>query len=419
MAAHAAAAGDWSRAARGWLLAGEQALAARRRRRRGRAADPQHAPPRTGSATGKYRPGRCLPAAGPGRRKDEFAAAVTDIETAITTSRADRRPAAGDGRAARARRRRRGRARPADRGRVWIRSAAALRSRPRCPTGRPRPTCGLGSPSYAVNGLRFDEAIKQSRLAVRAARASGDERRWPRRSTGRRRRSRTWARLPPWCPFSTSWSRCSAVSTTCTGCPGSSSNRPFPASPPATGRRRRPDRRLPGITAAAAAWRMPPGTSPSRRGGPAAGPLPRRRSAIARHAVALTEEAPHVLGQPRRGRELGITLLETGDAGEAARCLSAPVPPPSRTAPRRSCCAAWRRSPRRPVRPLCWPTRRRCSTGSGPPPEPAFLAGDTCYLAIARGWLARDEPQRARAALAPLLGPPPGCPGSPRWPAHR
>ena len=33
----------------------------------------------------------------------------------------------------------------------------------------------------------------------------------------------------------------------------------------------------------------------------------------------------------------------------------------------------------------------------------AYLTGDGSYLAVARAWLAHDEPQRARAALAPLL----------------
>ncbi len=37
------------------------------------------------------------------------------------------------------------------------------------------------------------------------------------------------------------------------------------------------------------------------------------------------------------------------------------------------------------------------------PAGTAFLAGDGCYLAVARAWLTRGEPERARAVLAPLL----------------
>jgi DNA-binding SARP family transcriptional activator/tetratricopeptide (TPR) repeat protein len=37
------------------------------------------------------------------------------------------------------------------------------------------------------------------------------------------------------------------------------------------------------------------------------------------------------------------------------------------------------------------------------PDGSAWLLGDECYLAIARAWLSHDEPDRARAVLAPLL----------------
>jgi len=37
------------------------------------------------------------------------------------------------------------------------------------------------------------------------------------------------------------------------------------------------------------------------------------------------------------------------------------------------------------------------------PAGSAWLVGADAYLSVARGWLARDEPARARAVLAPML----------------
>ncbi len=173
MAAHAAAAGDWSRAARGWLLAGEQAL--------GRAAAADAAELLTRGMEAADQAGdrevraRALLARGWARQtKADYAAAVADIEAAITTSRetGDRRlemagllALGGDARVAL------GQPIPDA---IWtvergLSIATALSDRATEANLRARLAI------YAVNELRFDEAVKQGRLAVRAARASGDD----------------------------------------------------------------------------------------------------------------------------------------------------------------------------------------------------------------------------------------------------
>ena len=37
------------------------------------------------------------------------------------------------------------------------------------------------------------------------------------------------------------------------------------------------------------------------------------------------------------------------------------------------------------------------------PDGSAWVQGDECYFSVARAWLAHDEPEHARAVLAPLL----------------
>ena len=37
------------------------------------------------------------------------------------------------------------------------------------------------------------------------------------------------------------------------------------------------------------------------------------------------------------------------------------------------------------------------------PPGSAWLTGDGAYLAVARAWIAANEPERARTVLAPML----------------
>lgn len=49
------------------------------------------------------------------------------------------------------------------------------------------------------------------------------------------------------------------------------------------------------------------------------------------------------------------------------------------------------------------------------PDAGAWVPGDECYLSVARAWLGRDEPDRARSLLAPLLAVAQRVPWIRRW----
>ena len=172
MAAHAAAAQDWPRAARGWLLAGEGALS--------RAAAADAVELLTRSLDAAVRSGdrevqaRALLTRGRAREAlVEFDASVADIEAAVSLSResGDRRlqmtgllALGGDSRVAR------GRpvadaVDPLERG---LSIAAALSDRAMEANLRARLAI------LATHRLHFGEAVEQGRMAVRAARAAGD-----------------------------------------------------------------------------------------------------------------------------------------------------------------------------------------------------------------------------------------------------
>ena len=172
MATHAWAVQDWPRAARGYLLAGEEALA------RATATDAVELLTRSidaASRAGDHEVrARALLARGWASETGvEFAAAVADIEAAISCSRetGDRRmemtsliALGGDARVAL------GHSVPeaidtVERG---LSIATALSDRAAEAILRARLVI------YAVSRLHFDEAVEQGRLAVRAARASGD-----------------------------------------------------------------------------------------------------------------------------------------------------------------------------------------------------------------------------------------------------
>jgi hypothetical protein len=173
MAGHAAAAGDWARAARGWRLAGEQALA--------RAAVADAAELLTQSVEAADRAGdpedqaRSLLARGRALElQADYADTVRDITAAIAAARG-----AGDLR-------------------MEMTGLIALGGDAPVALGQPIPDAiatlerGLSLASalsdraaeallrarlaiYAVNGLRFGDALEQGSLAIRAARASGNE----------------------------------------------------------------------------------------------------------------------------------------------------------------------------------------------------------------------------------------------------
>jgi DNA-binding SARP family transcriptional activator len=403
MAAHAAAAGNWPRAARGWLLAGEQALA------RAAAADAVELLTRSVEAAGRAGEhevrARALLARGwASETRADYAAAVGDIEAAVATARetGDRRlemagllALGGDARVAL------GQPIPdairtVERG---LSIATALSDRAAEANLRARLTI------YAVSGLRFDEAVEQAGLAVRAARASGDPEALAAALDGRKasvaylgevgalagvieelepmlRRLGDLRRLH-WTMFESS----------------------FPA--------------LAAGDWATAAARIEASLDVARRSGSMShaawhvavrGAVARLQGrydeavSVGSRAVALSEEAPHYWAAAIAGAELGTTLLEMGSAAEAIAVLE-----------RARAVAASQYGAEanllRCLAPLAEATgsaeilaeaaalldRIRAPAGS------AFLAGDGCYLAVARAWLAHGEPRRARAALAPLL----------------
>ena len=395
---HAAAAGDWARAARAFLVAGEQALA------RFAAADAEvllsHA---LEAAERSARPellGRARsPAAGPEVRGAYRAASTTSGPPLATA----RRPAtaARDARAARARRSRAvALGVPA---RECVGSCRrACGSPSRWATGGrgrpPRPARGLQS-----NRLRFADAVELGQRAVAAGRAADGPRAGPRprraedrlRLPGRDRAARRGARragaaaAPPRRPGA------AAVGGVRVRLPRDRRGR--------LGRGRAADRPRPWRSAAAAAtlghecWFLAhlgwlPGCRDGRRGAAARprggrrrragcrrpGSAPPRRAAR-RHAAgaAATPTRGRGCSRPRRGdrRSGGRRGLPAALPGPAGRGHRAPavLPRPTRCSPG---------SRRRRARPGCWaPT----PTSRGP------------------GLAAPRRPERARAVLAPLL----------------
>ena len=174
LARHAAAAGDWLRAARAWLRAGEDAmgrfaasdaaaLATQALEAGGRVADAEVSARalvlRGRASRGRRCPRRRARRPDPGRRRRPRG----------------RRPPTGDARPARARRRRPGLAGPA---RQLLRGQP--RERPadrsnRSGTGPAKRTCSPASPSSRRNRLRLDAALDYGLRAVAAGRAAADD----------------------------------------------------------------------------------------------------------------------------------------------------------------------------------------------------------------------------------------------------
>jgi tetratricopeptide (TPR) repeat protein len=125
--------------------------------------------------------------------------------------------------------------------------------------------------------------------------------------------------------------------------------------------------------------------------------------ATGREAVAATEAAPHTWSIAVAGAELGTTLVEAGARDEAIALLErtmSTVDQDGAEASRLRCLA-----------PLAEATGSRdlldrataLLEGIIAPAGQAWVTADGCYLAIARAWLTRGDPARARAVLAPLL----------------
>lgn len=124
---------------------------------------------------------------------------------------------------------------------------------------------------------------------------------------------------------------------------------------------------------------------------------------LGRRAITLNEDTPHAWCGAVAAAFLGTTLLETGAVASAVEILE-----------RGRQCAEQDGSEAYLLRctaPLAEATGSlailveadrmldRISTPSGS----AWLTGDATYLAVARSWLTRREPDRARAVLAPML----------------
>ena len=402
MAAHAAAAQDWPRAARGWLLAGEGALT--------RAAAADAVELLTRSLAAAVRSGdrevqaRALLTRGRAREAlAEFDASVADIEAAVSLSRdsGDRRlqmtgllALGGDARVAR------GRpvadaVEPLERG---LSIAAALSDRAMEANLRARLAV------LATHRLHFGEAVEQGRMAVRAGRAAGDPEALAAALDGQKTSLAYLGEIGPLVPvldeleplvrrlgdlYRLHWVLFESA---------------FPAI--AAGD-------WPGAVA-----RIEAALEVHRRSGYLAhagwhvavlGAVARLQGrydeaiGIGRRAVALSEAAPHVWTVAAAGAALGTTLLEAGAVDDAVTVLDR-----ARVAASEDGAEAIRL---RCLAPLAEATGSTAILGEAAallggisaPDGSAFLTADGCYLAVARTRLAHGEPELARAALAPLL----------------
>ena len=400
MAGHAAAAGDWARAARGWRLAGEQALA--------RAAVADAAELLTQSVEAADRAGdpedqaRSLLARGRAlEMQADYADAVRDITAAIAAARG-----AGDLR-------------------MEMKGLIALGGDASVALGQPIPHAiatlerGLSLATalsdraseaflrarlaiYAVSGLRFTEAITQGGLAVRAARASGNEQALAAALDGYKsavayvgdigmlvpvieelepmlRRQGDLLRLH-WTTFESAFPALAAGD--------------WPAALARIEDSLVIARQIGSM--AHASWHLAIVGGIARLQG-------RLDDALAIGREALDASALHAWAPPVAGAELGITLLEAGARDEAIALLEgtlARADQDGAEASRLRCLA-----------PLAEATGSREVLGQATallesitaPAGHAWLTADGCYLAIARAWLTHGDPARARAVLAPLL----------------
>ena len=126
-------------------------------------------------------------------------------------------------------------------------------------------------------------------------------------------------------------------------------------------------------------------------------------TALGRRAVALSGRTAHRWWQPTAQALLATTLIEAGGTAEAIALLNdavAQLGPDGNEAHRLRCFAA-----------LAQATNSRAVldvadellSGIVAPPGSAWLLGTDAYLSVARAWLHHDRPERARAVIAPLI----------------
>lgn len=406
LAAHAAAAQDWERAARGWLLAGEQALA------------------RAAAADAVELLGRCLAAVEHERAADElgdvraralltrgrshaaqaeYAAALDDIEQAGRTARS-----IGDRRLDMLALRELGGEIPTALGRSVADCIGHLEQGLVLATSLSDRTMQADIQAWlailAANGLRFSEAVRYGESAVRAARSSGDVEALAAALDGRKtslayigevaelqivideldpllRRLGDTFRLH-WTVFESSFA---AIAR---GDWAIASDRIMAALE---------TQRRSGYTAYAG-WHVAHLGWIARLQGDFDSALD-----FGRRALALCQEAPHVWCTATAGALLGATLLEIGERDASIRVLK-----DARAAAEQEGAEAY---VLRCAAPLAEATGSldvlleadALLSGITTPDRSAFLMGDWCYLAVARAWIAQGELARARAVLAPLL----------------
>jgi tetratricopeptide (TPR) repeat protein len=406
LAAHAAAAEDWPRAARGWLLAGEQAL--------GRAA--------AGDAVELL--GRCVAAVEHAAASAElgdvraralltrgraqaaqavYAGALTDIEQAVEIARS-----IGDRRLEMLALRELGGEIPTALGRSVADCIGHLERGLVLATSLSDRTMQADTQAWlailAANGLRFSESVRYGESAVRAARASGDIESLAAALDGRKtslayigevgelqklideldpllRRLGDLFRLH-WAVFESSFGAIARGDWT------AAADRIKAALEV---------QRQSGYTAYAG-WHVAHLGWLARLQGNVDGALE-----FGRRALELCGEAPHVWCTATAGALLGTTLLEIGEREAAVRVLES-----ARAAADQEGADAY---VLRCAAPLAEATGSldvlleadALIAGITAPDESAFLAADWCYLAVARAWLGHGEPERARTVLSPLV----------------
>lgn len=123
-----------------------------------------------------------------------------------------------------------------------------------------------------------------------------------------------------------------------------------------------------------------------------------------RSAVAMVPPQGQAWNGPVAGALLAGTLMERGEVAEAVALLERAVDHRrARRARRHTGCVAWHRSRRQRDRPRSLPRPIRCWLGSRRLPDRRGCSARTPTWSVARAWLTRDEPVRARAVLVPLL----------------
>jgi DNA-binding SARP family transcriptional activator len=123
-----------------------------------------------------------------------------------------------------------------------------------------------------------------------------------------------------------------------------------------------------------------------------------------RRALVVIEQYPHPWGLAFGCAMLGATLLLAGDGAEAIKLFERGLAAAEEAGAESGIlrCAA----------PLAAATGSRdmldqaagLLDAASIPDGAAWVLGDEAYLSLARAWLGRGEPERARAVLAPLMG---------------